>query len=83
MPEHMLVCVFPVFCMHRTGTVRVFRERSRQLFRFACAAVPHDCIYLHVCSLLTHNALCTAGTEVAKEAADIVILDDNFSSIVK
>ncbi len=25
----------------------------------------------------------TAGTEVAKEAADIVIMDDNFSSIVK
>ena len=24
-----------------------------------------------------------AGTEVAKEAADIVIMDDNFSSIVK
>ena len=24
-----------------------------------------------------------AGTEVAKEAADIIILDDNFSSIVK
>ena len=24
-----------------------------------------------------------AGTEVAKEASDIIILDDNFSSIVK
>jgi len=24
-----------------------------------------------------------SGTEVAKEAADIIILDDNFSSIVK
>ncbi len=24
-----------------------------------------------------------AGTEVAKEAADIIVLDDNFSSIVK
>ncbi len=24
-----------------------------------------------------------AGTEVAKEAADIIILDDNFSSIIK
>ena len=24
-----------------------------------------------------------AGTEVAKEAADIIILDDNFKSIVK
>jgi len=27
--------------------------------------------------------LAYAGTEVAKEAADIVIMDDNFSSIVK
>ena len=28
-------------------------------------------------------SLCPLGTEVAKEAADIVIMDDNFSSIVK
>jgi hypothetical protein len=39
--------------------------------------------------LITCNAVCglaeppCAGTEVAKEAADIVIMDDNFSSIVK
>jgi P-type Ca2+ transporter type 2C len=26
---------------------------------------------------------CDSGTEVAKEAADIVIMDDNFKSIVK
>ncbi len=25
----------------------------------------------------------TAGTEVAREAADIILLDDNFTSIVK
>lgn len=28
-------------------------------------------------------AMGIAGTEVAKEASDIIILDDNFSSIVK
>lgn len=28
-------------------------------------------------------AQCITGTEVAKEAADIIILDDNFMSIVK
>jgi magnesium-transporting ATPase (P-type) len=40
------------------------------------------------CLLLMVYAWCFvvclfAGTEVAKEAADIVIMDDNFSSIVK
>jgi len=25
----------------------------------------------------------TAGTEVAREAADIILMDDNFTSIVK
>jgi magnesium-transporting ATPase (P-type) len=45
----------------------------------------------HAASLLPHPASppfsspppTTPGTEVAKEAADIVIMDDNFSSIVK
>lgn len=32
---------------------------------------------------LSHVWHCGVGTEVAKEAADIVIMDDNFSSIVK
>lgn len=35
-----------------------------------------------ICSK-TYCVMCFSGTEVAKEAADIVILDDNFSSIVK
>lgn len=43
------------------------------------------CIWLRMFALQSRAdcAVVNAGTEVAKEAADIVIMDDNFRSIVK
>ena len=38
-----------------------------------------------LCNNKTHNSTCQgiAGTDVAKEASDIILMDDNFESLVK
>jgi magnesium-transporting ATPase (P-type) len=50
---------------------------SLRVANISCTFIDHR----YVLSLLNQQGL--SGTDVAKEASDIVIMDDDFSSIVK
>lgn len=68
------------FCT-RTCAGALAMVRPQPVHQPGCPATPLSIPAPHCVPLLPPTP--PAGTEVAKEAADIVIMDDNFSSIVK